>query len=140
VGSQSQSWGGKKASELGVRSELFGELGEVFGEGRWRVGRLGGVQRSPEVPCMVCFRHRTGAKTGAGHLLGTSENNHPWLPIRLPNPEFVWDRRNKTRRIMKSSPAGWVPNVNGKGLLSQLGVKEGVGEDLWSGGIGIRLL
>jgi len=54
-------------SELGVRSELFGELGEVFGEGRWRVGRLGEAQRSPEVPCMVCFRHQTGAKTGAGH-------------------------------------------------------------------------
>jgi len=54
-------------SELGVRSELFRELGEVFGEGHWRVGRLEGAQRSPEVPCMVCFWHRTGAKTGAGH-------------------------------------------------------------------------
>jgi len=66
VGSKSQSQGGKKVSELGVQSELFGELGEVFGEGCWRVGRLGGAQRSPEVPCMVHFWHQTGTKTGAG--------------------------------------------------------------------------
>ena len=69
MGSQSQSWGGKKASELGVWSELFGELGEVFGEGRWRVGRLGGAQRSLEVLCMVHFWHQTGTKIGAGHRL-----------------------------------------------------------------------
>jgi len=56
-------------SKLGVQSELFGELREVFREGYMGVGRLGGAQRSPEVPCMVHFWHRTGAKTGAGQCV-----------------------------------------------------------------------
>jgi len=38
-------------------------------EGHQRMGRLGGAQRGPEVPCMVCFQHWTGAKTGAGDQL-----------------------------------------------------------------------
>ena len=85
VGSKSQSWGGKKTSELGAWSESFGELGEVFGESHWRVGRLGGAQRSLEVPCMVHFRHQTGAKTGAGQRtyqlvdrLGHQPDSHAW--------------------------------------------------------------
>ena len=37
-----------------------------FREDRQRMGRVGGVERSPEIPCMVHFRPWMGAKTGAG--------------------------------------------------------------------------
>ena len=37
-----------------------------LGEDRRRMGRVGGVERSPEIPCIVHFRPRTGTKTGAG--------------------------------------------------------------------------
>ena len=69
MGSKSRSQGGKKASELGVQSESFGDLGEVFREGHLRVGRLGGAQRSPEVPCMVYFQHQMGTKTEPGQCI-----------------------------------------------------------------------
>ena len=40
-------------------------------EGRLRMGRVGEVQRSPKIPCMVHFQRRTGTKMGAGHRTTT---------------------------------------------------------------------
>jgi len=54
-------------SRLGAWERAVRRARRRLGEDRWRMGRVGGVERSPEIPCIVHFRPRTGAKMGAGH-------------------------------------------------------------------------
>jgi len=42
-----------------------GEVEELLGEGHWRVGQVGEVQRGTKIPCMARFQLRRGAKMEA---------------------------------------------------------------------------
>jgi len=65
-----QSWCTESEWGVSLRArEGRRQVSSEFRVSHWRVDRLGGAQRSPEVPCMVHFWHRTGAKTGAGQCL-----------------------------------------------------------------------
>ena len=68
-----RSLGGRKTSQLGAWEGAVRRARRSLGEGRRRMGKVGGVERSPQIPCMVHFRPRTGAKTGAGHRVRPGE-------------------------------------------------------------------
>jgi len=83
---------------LGVWEGAVRRARRSLGEGRRRMGKVGGVERSPQIPCMVHFRPRMGAKTGAGH------RSIPFMAIPRPVSVRSWTYANSSMTIAPIAP------------------------------------